>query len=113
MEENNNGMKVIILENDSSVYILLETMAGKGNEVGANFKEIRAIIDGCERKDRLGVCLDTCHINDAGYDVSDFDHVLDEFDRIRNTDLKELAFNFLNSLLDFTFNLFMYICNFF
>ena len=66
----------------TDVKIALETMAGKGHEIGVNFKEIKMIIDGCQHKDRLGVCLDTCHISDAGYDVSDFDGVLEEFDKI-------------------------------
>ena len=70
----------------TKVKIALETMAGKGHEIGVNFKEIKMIIDGCEHQDRLGVCLDTCHINDAGYDVADFDHVLDEFDKIIGLD---------------------------
>ena len=61
--------------------ILLETMAGKGTELGRNIDEIKEIIDGVENKDRIGVCLDTCHLNDAGYDISDFDKYLDEFDK--------------------------------
>ena len=62
--------------------VLLETMAGKGSEVGGRFEEIRAIIDRVERKDALGVCLDTCHVYDAGYDiVNDPDSVVKEFDR--------------------------------
>ena len=61
--------------------ILLETMAGKGTELGRNIDEIKEIIDGVEYKDRIGVCLDTCHLNDAGYDISDFDKYLDEFDK--------------------------------
>ena len=65
---------------ESSVTILLETMAGKGSELGRNFEQIKKIIDGVDYE--LGVCLDTCHIHDAGYDISDFDKVLDEFDRI-------------------------------
>ena len=72
----------LILENDYDVKILLETMAGKGNEIGRSFEEIREIIDGVNYKDKIGVCLDTCHINDAGYDVSNIDRVLDEFDKI-------------------------------
>ena len=71
----------IILKN-SKTTILLETMAGKGTEVGRNFLEIKKIIDGVENKDCIGVCMDTCHINDAGYDLSNFDKVLDEFDKI-------------------------------
>ena len=61
--------------------ILLETMAGKGTELGRNIDEIKEIIDGVENKDRIGVCLDTCHLNDAGYDISEFDKYLDEFDK--------------------------------
>ena len=64
----------------SNVLILLETMAGKGTELGKTFEEIKEIIDGVNYP--LGVCLDTCHINDAGYDLNDFDKVLDLFDKI-------------------------------
>jgi deoxyribonuclease-4 len=60
--------------------ILLETMAGKGTELGRTIDEIKEIIDGVENKERIGVCLDTCHLNDAGYDISEFDKYLDEFD---------------------------------
>ncbi len=63
--------------------VLLETMAGKGSEVGRNFEELRAIIDLVECKDKMGVCFDTCHTWDSGYDiVNDLDGVLAEFDRI-------------------------------
>ncbi|WP_317854869.1 deoxyribonuclease IV [Chakrabartyella piscis] len=63
--------------------ILLETMAGKGSEIGRNFEELKAIIDGVENHPRMGVCLDTCHVFDGGYDiVGDLDGVLAEFDRI-------------------------------
>ena len=62
--------------------VLLETMAGKGSEVGCSFGELRAIMDAAKVGDRLGVCLDTCHVYDAGYDiVGDLDGVLEEFDR--------------------------------
>ena len=71
-----------VLEIDNSVCILLETMAGKGSEVGSNFTEIKKIIDGVKKKELIGVCLDTCHIHDAGYDLNSFDKVLDEFDNI-------------------------------
>ena len=64
----------------SKVMILLETMAGKGTELGSSFEEIKKIIDGVNYN--VGVCLDTCHINDAGYDISDFDNILKEFDKI-------------------------------
>lgn len=63
--------------------VLLETMAGKGSEVGRTFEEIKQIIDGVKESSNLGVCLDTCHVWDGGYDiVSDFDKVLDEFDTV-------------------------------
>lgn len=75
--------------------VLLETMAGKGSEVGRNFEEIRCIIDGVELKDKVGVCLDTCHIWDGGYDiVGQLDEVLAEFDRVIGLDrLKAVHFN--------------------
>jgi len=68
--------------NNSDTKILLETMAGKGSEIGSNLDEIKKIIDGVNNKDRLGICLDTCHLNDAGYDISDFDKILDEIDNL-------------------------------
>ena len=75
--------------------VLLETMSGKGSEVGGRFEELRAIIDLVERSDRIGVCLDTCHVYDAGYDiVDDLDGVLEEFDRIIGIDrLKAIHLN--------------------
>lgn len=75
--------------------VLLETMAGKGSEVGRSFEEIKEIIDGVKDSSHLGVCLDTCHVWDAGYDiVSDFDKVLDEFDRVIGIDrLKAIHIN--------------------
>lgn len=66
----------------STVTILLETMAGKGTEIGSTFEEIKEIIDGVEKKEKIGVCLDTCHLNDAGYDVKNISQLLDDFDRI-------------------------------
>ena len=80
---------------EMTTIILLETMSGKGSEVGRNFEEIRAIIDSTELGDRLGVCLDTCHVYDAGYDVvGDLDGVLDEFDKIIGIDrLKAIHIN--------------------
>ena len=63
--------------------ILLETMAGKGTEIGRNFEELKSIIDGVKDKFHIGVCLDTCHVWDGGYDiVNEFDKVLDEFDQV-------------------------------
>ena len=71
-----------VLESDNSVCILLETMAGKGSEVGSSFDEIKRIIDGVNKKELIGVCMDTCHMHDSGYDVSDSNKLLDEFDDI-------------------------------
>lgn len=71
---------------DTNVKILLETMAGKGSEIGSSFLEIRRIIDCVNDSSNIGVCLDTCHINDAGYDISKFDDVLSEFDKIIGLD---------------------------
>lgn len=72
-----------VLTDEQSTIVLLETMAGKGSEVGRDFQEIRAIMDLVEKREKLGVCLDTCHVWDGGYDiVSDLDGVLKEFDEI-------------------------------
>lgn len=72
-----------ILKPEQTTTVLLETMAGKGTEVGRNFEEIRAILDRVELGEHMGVCLDTCHVHDAGYDiVGDLDGVLKEFDEI-------------------------------
>ena len=76
----------LILDNDYNVTILLETMAGKGNEVGKTFEELKSIIDLVKYQDKIGVCLDTCHINDAGYDIRNFDKVLEGFDRVIGID---------------------------
>ena len=76
-----------ILNDDTTVSVALETMAGKGSEIGSRFEEIAMIIEGVKRNDRLSVCFDTCHVFDAGYDiVNDLDGVLDEFDRIIGKD---------------------------
>ena len=72
----------IILDDNHNVIICLETMAGKGTEVGKSFEELKFIIDNIKNKSKIGVCLDTCHINDAGYDLNNFDKVLDEFDKV-------------------------------
>ena len=72
-----------ILRPEQTTTVLLETMAGKGSEVGGRFEELRAIIDQVELQDKVGVCLDTCHVSDGGYDIiHDLDGVLEEFDRI-------------------------------
>lgn len=72
----------IVLDNVTNVSLALETMSGKGTEIGRTFEEIAYLIKGVNNKDCISVCLDTCHIHDAGYDLTDFDAVLDEFDRI-------------------------------
>ena len=76
----------IILDDNHNVIICLETMAGKGTEVGKSFEELKFIIDNIKNKSKIGICLDTCHINDAGYDLNNFDKVLDEFDKIIGLD---------------------------
>ena len=84
-----------VLYPEMTTTVLLETMSGKGSEVGRSFEEIRQIIDRTELSDKLGVCLDTCHVYDAGYDVvNNLDDVLDEFDRIIGIDrLKAIHIN--------------------
>lgn len=84
-----------ILWKEQSTTVLLETMAGKGSEVGRSFEELKRIIDGVELKEKLGVCLDTCHVYDAGYDiVNNLDKVLDEFDKVIGLDrLKAIHIN--------------------
>lgn len=77
-----SGLLNQILKPEQSTIVLLETMAGKGSEVGGRFEELAAIIDRVELKDKIGVCMDSCHISDAGYDIiHDLDGVLEEFDR--------------------------------
>lgn len=76
-----------VLTADTPVYIALETMAGKGSEIGRSFEELKAIYDGCDYPEKLRVCFDTCHVNDAGYDlVGDYEGVMEEFDRIIGLD---------------------------
>lgn len=89
-----DALNKIISENQRTI-ILLETMSGKGSEIGRNFSEIKQIIDGVTHNEKLGVCLDTCHVYDAGYDiVNDLDGVLDEFDKIIGLDrLKAIHLN--------------------
>ncbi|MBU5307386.1 deoxyribonuclease IV [Clostridioides mangenotii] len=83
------------LTGKENITILLETMSGKGTEIGTNFNQIKEIIDKVEHNEKVGVCLDTCHIFSAGYDiVSDLDGVLDEFDRVIGLDrLKTIHLN--------------------
>jgi len=84
-----------IITPEQTTIVLLETMSGKGSEVGSRFEELRAIIDRVELSDKMGVCLDTCHVYDAGYNiVDDLDGVLEEFDRIIGLDrLKAIHMN--------------------
>ncbi|MGE7982464.1 deoxyribonuclease IV [Solibacillus sp. NPDC093137] len=84
-----------VLTQDYPVQIALETMAGKGTEIGRTFEELARIIDGVTNNERLSICMDTCHIHDAGYDiVNDFDGVLNDFDKIIGLDrLKVLHVN--------------------
>ena len=84
-----------VLTEEQTTTVLLETMAGKGSEVGSHFQELRAIMDLVEKRDKLGICLDTCHVWDGGYDiVNDLDGVLTEFDRIIGLDhLKAIHMN--------------------
>ncbi len=72
-----------VLKTEQTTTVLLETMAGKGSEIGRTFEELQLIIDRINLKDKIGICLDTCHVYDAGYDiVNNLDGVLEEFDRI-------------------------------
>lgn len=71
-----------IITEDTNTIILLETMAGKGTELGSSLEEIKYIIDGVNLKDKIGVCLDTCHLNDAGYNIESFNEFLDNFDSL-------------------------------
>lgn len=81
------GLNTVLNQNDDDVYIALETMAGKGSEVGRTFEELKAIYDGVDKKDRLRVCFDTCHVNDAGYDIfNHYDEVFEEFDKVIGLD---------------------------
>ena len=84
-----------ILKPDQTTTVLLETMSGKGSEVGRTFEELKAIIDKVELNSQLGVCFDTCHVWDAGYDIAnDLDGVLEEFDRVIGLDrLRALHIN--------------------
>ena len=70
-----------IIDDKTKPMILLETMAGKGSECGTNIRELKTILDNVKYKDKVGVCLDTCHLNDSGINIGEFDTYLDEFDR--------------------------------
>ena len=94
------GIKNIIdalnaaIDKNQKVIICLETMAGKGTELGTTFEQLKQIIDGVTFKDKVAICMDTCHLNDYGYDVSDFDTILNNFDAIIGLDkLKVIHIN--------------------
>ena len=77
-----DALNQILFPNQSTI-VLLETMAGKGSEIGGSFQELRMIIDGVELQEKLGICLDTCHVSDGGYDIAGrLDQVLEEFDHV-------------------------------
>ena len=99
VEQIAKGLNLVLDADDSEVNIALETMAGKGSEVGRTFEELRKIYDRVERKDRLRVCFDTCHVNDAGYDlVNDYEGVLAQFDKILG--LNQIAVIHVNDSLN-------------
>ena len=92
----NEGIKNIIkalnkvINQHQKVIICLETMSGKGSECGSNFSELKMIYDGIIYKDKIGFCFDTCHLHDAGYDLTNFNEILDDFDRIIGLDKLKL-----------------------
>lgn len=76
-----------VLTTETPVYVALETMAGKGSEIGRTFEELKAIYNGCLYPDKLRVCFDTCHVSDAGYDIiGDYNGVMEQFDKILGLD---------------------------
>ena len=88
------GLNLVLDKDETGVIIALETMAGKGTEMGITFEQLAQIIKGVTKSNQLGVCLDTCHINDAGYDVSDVEEVIEQFDKIIGLDrLKVIHIN--------------------
>ncbi|WP_317367622.1 deoxyribonuclease IV [uncultured Tyzzerella sp.] len=81
-----NGLNQVLTK-DTKPFVCLETMAGKGSEIGRNFEELKAIIDKIEIKEKIGICLDTCHLHDSGYDIiNDFDNVMEHFDDVIGLD---------------------------
>ncbi len=82
-----NGLNQVLDQNEDDVFIALETMAGKGSEVGRSFEELARIYEGVHKRERLRVCFDTCHVNDAGYDLAhDYEGVLQHFDEVLGLD---------------------------
>lgn len=81
------GLNQVLDSDENDVYVALETMAGKGNEIGKTFEELSMIYDKVHKRDRLRICFDTCHVNDAGYNlVSDYENVLSKFDELIGLD---------------------------
>jgi len=80
------GLNNVLIKYQGNTMILLETMAGKGSELGSSFHELKMIIEGVNYSNRLGVCFDTCHLNDSGYDLGDFDNILTEFNEMIGID---------------------------
>ena len=80
------GLNQVFSKYHGNVQILLETMSGKGSELGTSFKQLKEIIDGVSHPELLGVCMDTCHLHDCGYDLTNFDSILEEFDQIIGLD---------------------------
>ena len=80
------NLDIIFAQDGTDVRIAIETMAGKGSEIGTCFEDVKKILDLCHYPERLGVCLDTCHVHDAGYNVNEVDDLLAEFDRIIGLD---------------------------
>ena len=80
------GLNQVLEKYHGNTMILLETMAGKGTEIGRNFEEIKSILADIKFPNKIGVCLDTCHLNDAGYDISNFEKLLEEFDKVIGID---------------------------
>ena len=81
-----DSLNQVFANDGTNVKIAIETMAGKGSEIGTCFEQVRDIIEKCQFKDRLGVCLDTCHVSDAGYDINDTEGLLNEFDKVIGLD---------------------------
>ncbi len=81
-----DNLNLTLEDDDSNVVILLESMAGKGSELGSTMEELKFILDNVKKKERLGVCLDSCHLSDSGYDLTKIDEFLDKFDQIVGLD---------------------------
>ena len=93
------GLNLVLDNNEDDVFIALETMAGKGSELGASFEELKMIYDGVHKRDRLRICFDTCHVNDAGYDlVGDYEGVIQRFDQVLG--MEQIAVIHINDSLN-------------